>query len=259
MNYIFTILLTMLVGDVVCNKYYYKVGRKWYIDKEWLYDMYENKMMSISEISKIIGCSRKIISEKLNKYNIQKRTMSEEQLKNKSKRMNEIKIDDFLIDFINGLLLGDGSIPKVKSGNNYLEIYQRESKIEWLYYIKNIFDKYNIYSKITLAKDEENREKLYVLFTERLPLFTKLRNNWYKNKKIIPDNLNIKPITLAMWMCGDGSLIYYEKNNTYSIKLYTNGFDEIFVKKLNNLIYYMIHMDLNLMFIKKKDINMVII
>jgi hypothetical protein len=109
---------------------------------------------------------------------------------------------------ITGNLLGDGSLSKLtdKSKNSLFEIKQKADKSE---YIKIILNLYKPFSKS--YKEGISFRKGKILFWCRMrtishPVFTTLRNKWYKdNLKVIPNDIKLRWRTLAFWACDDGS------------------------------------------------------
>lgn len=62
-------------------------------------------------------------------------------------------------------------------------------------------------------------------YTKRSLDFTKFRKLWYPDgKKIIPKDLDISPLSLAIWFCNDGCLIVTKQSTC--IKIATNGFSK---------------------------------
>lgn len=138
------------------------------------------------------------------------------------------------MDFINGLLLSDGTISKTSCA---LKI--NTSSYE---FAKYIFESLpcEIWGKACILKQEridERTKKTYItyrLYTHSNEVFKDLRNVWYvDNKKVIPENLIINSKTLLSWYIGDGCVLQnHIKNRTNSIKLCTNSFKENEINKI---------------------------
>ena len=101
-----------------------------------------------------------------------------------------------------GSLLGDGTMRK--KINAYLEInhaYSQKVLVDWIFAkLKNLV--------ITPPKWREGNEgrEAYRFFTRSLPVLTPFYNKFYFNgKKIIPDNLRLNALSLAIWFMDDGS------------------------------------------------------
>lgn len=138
------------------------------------------------------------------------------------------------IDFINGLLLSDGTISKKSCA-----LKVNTSSYE---FAKFIYD--NLPSEIwcdsCILKQEriDNRTKktytTYRLYTHANEAFKDLRDLWYVNdKKVVPENLIINKKVLLNWYLGDGCLSQnHIKKITHLIKLCTNSFNETEIKKI---------------------------
>lgn len=188
---------------------------------------------SEASLGKLYGVSSTTIHRRLIQNNIQTRNAVEA---SDLRRHKSFSSDKRLDDLIEGLLLSDAWISSERGNSECrLGIEQKKSSLPWLELIKSDFDKRNIYSSI---KERPPREASvngrsfissgsFILRTGKYVNFSKLRDKWYpEGKKIIPDEIELSPMTLANWYCGDGS------NTRYSCILYTNGFSEKGVQKL---------------------------
>ena len=151
---------------------------------------------------------------------------------------------DYIEDFINGELLGDGHLNKIC--NKYGEIisvrYQHGTKYKrYLEWLSDIFDKYDIKQcgNITsyVQKSGFGKGKISNRYsTLSYKLLIDLYNKWYKSsKKIVPNDLKLNPITIRQWYIGDGSL--QRKDNTFSLKLATCAFSKNEVMSLVNKLH----------------------
>ena len=104
-----------------------------------------------------------------------------------------------------GTILGDGYLRIVpKRKNAFLEInhsVKQRAYVEW---------KYNILRSIVKSapklRNGNGHRIACRFFTRFLPEITEIHKTFYTNKKkIIPDNLIIDPIGLAVWYMDDGS------------------------------------------------------
>jgi len=104
-----------------------------------------------------------------------------------------------------GCILGDGYMRK--KSNAHLQIthsYKQKDYVDW---------KYEILKDFVLTKPKKYEGNLgrvgYRFFTRSLPEFTSFYNKFYKNKiKIIPKNLSLTPLSLAVWYMDDGCKSY---------------------------------------------------
>lgn len=101
-----------------------------------------------------------------------------------------------------GSLLGDGTMRK--KINAYLEInhaYSQKVLVDWIYSkFKNL-----VITPPKWRKGNGSREA-YRFFTRSLPILTLFYNKFYINgEKIIPNNLKLNALSLAVWFMDDGS------------------------------------------------------
>ena len=280
-------------------------------NKEWLYEYYVTKKMSLQQISEIVGCSSFNVRQYLKKYNINLRDKIEARkliqpisfkynlLNNKdwlhqkyiiekygTKKItklagaktpnsarqallrNNIDVrnvsdgltcnreeDGFILNIpvIDGSLLGDAG----------LGIYNRKSNISNPYFYKKnigrdhiqyVYDqifnkdiveiKKEIYQK---PNDKRFKKDIYTSFSirslshkELKPLYKK----WYPKsndyKKIIPEDVDISPLSLLNWFLDDGTSYQRRKNSKtkqISITLCTDCFtkdnQQMIVDKIN--------------------------
>ena len=104
-----------------------------------------------------------------------------------------------------GSLLGDGTLRKQKGKLNALfevnHSYQYKKYVDW---------KYKIFQEYVLTPPKRrkgNGKRVAYRFTSRsLPVFTEYYSWFYSDrKKVIPSNLELDPLSLAVWYMDDGS------------------------------------------------------
>ena len=153
----------------------------------------------------------------------------------------EFELNSSITQFLDGLLLGDASIPKRKDGIKPWCFSQACKYREYLEYIQKKFENAGITCSPILSrwiKDERIKNKGYLqhfLQTRRYKTFEIFRERWYpKDKKIIPKDLEITPDFLLQSYLGDGN--FYRE-----IRLCLDAFTkedilflgELITKKLN--------------------------
>jgi len=213
-----------------------RIGNRKYNNKDWLCDQYLRKKLSIYEIAKLCGVNYQIIRYWLIKYNIPLRSYSEATY---LAEMNHCKLSQEAIYFINGELLGDGSL---KSISPYSALFNYGSKyLEYIRYIKDTLKSFGIKQAGNINKHYYKNLDCYtyhynsLCYAELLPIY----KNWYPDgRKIVPKDIKLTPLTCKQWYIGDGSL-KHSKNRKPTIELSTDGFTisdvEWLVKQLKKL------------------------
>lgn len=135
------------------------------------------------------------------------------------------------ISVIIGSLLGDGYLRIVPGRRNaFLEVnhsFSQKEYVDW---------KYSILKDITVSAPKkrviDNVRIAYRFYTKQHPEITRLYKIFYKNgKKIIPNNIHLTPLSLAVWFMDDGS-----KCRTSDVYLNTQQFDPSDQRKLIDIL-----------------------
>lgn len=189
----------------------------------------------------ISGKSLNYISKK-NSYSIQriKNILLKNDIKiinvSESKRIyhqRSVNISDKLLEIIYGELLGDGHI---RPTQHQAFFQYNTSNKEYCMWLKKQFNNDGIKtSKIYKINNGVGVSgNILVSFhfkTISTIEFKDIREKWYDNIKIVPEDLNLTPTIVRHWWIGDGSLS--------SQKFATNGFlkrdVDLLVNKLNNI------------------------
>lgn len=211
-------------------------GKCRYLDKltkKYLISEYVKKKKGIVNLSEELRIDRGTIRRYLKKYEIKMRTDKEQKVINHPPKEFDFNLE--INSFIDGLLLGDASIPKRRDGIKPWALTQACKYKEYLEYIHKKFKEMGIISSPILSrwiKDERCKNKGYnqhFLQTRRYKTFESFRNRWYpKDNKVIPRDLRISPDLLLQFYLGDGN--FYRE-----IKLCTDSFnkkDNLFLKNL---------------------------
>lgn len=140
------------------------------------------------------------------------------------------ELTDVQKQILEGHLLGDGYLTLPKRGKNALFAVKRSRKDEeYLLWTAYNFPNF-ICSKGILYSEQfhkKNQKKYYFIqfASMQLPIFTEYHKKWYpKGNKIVPRDLVLTPLTIAVWFCDDGCLCRAGKNNL-SLEFSTRGFD----------------------------------
>ena len=231
------------------------------LTKDYLIEKYLVKKKGIKDISKELKIDRGTVRRYLRKYNIQRRTSKQQN--NINNPPKEFVINKAVKSFIDGLLLGDASIPRRKDGIKPRSFTQACKHKEYLDYIRNRLNNLGILSSPILSRwinDDRCKNKGYnqhFLQTRRYKTFEIFRGRWYpKGKKIIPRDILITQETLLQVYICDGN--FYRE-----IRLCLDAFDKEEIYFLKDLIEKKLEIKLRAtkinqgyeLFIKKSDTN----
>lgn len=202
------------------------------LTKSFLIENYSKNKKSIDKISKEIGIYRETVSKYLRKFEIPIRSATEQ------KRIlypsKEFELSKSCLGFLDGLLLGDGSIPRNQyNSRSYTQVCKHK---EYLDYIEKRLKNFGIVISpirgrwIKDYRCKNGGYKEYFLQTRRYGTFDILRKRWYRNgKKIIPRDIVITRDTILQFYLCDGN--YYRE-----VRLCVSGFNLNYVKFLKKLI-----------------------
>lgn len=213
------------------------------ITSEWLYNEYINKQKNITKIANESTYDRVTIRKYIKKFNIPKRTQSEENLLVLS---NHVNLSNEAKEFIYGELLGDGHLKSIKHSASFTYSSKYKKYVEWIF---NKFKNFDINFSKKIYKDKTlryiNNYKIdNVSFRANTYFYIELLNihrKWYNNKlKIVPKDLQLTSLMVRQWYIGDGNLKrkFNKKYNKYyyHISLCTNGFTKKETEFLSNLL-----------------------
>lgn len=121
-----------------------------------------------------------------------------------------------LIEIIEGSLLGDGGLNK-----SYFYEGHSEKQKEYLNWKKHLFESaFNteyFSSSIYPSGNHGFRTLAY-------PFFRQLRERWYKEKKVIPKDIKLTPLSLAIWYMDNGH--YENRGNRSRVDIACMGFND---------------------------------
>lgn len=178
--------------------------------------------------------------------------------RNNISRTPKILLTNKQIEVLNGCLLGDGHLSKIRS-NSY---FNYTSSIE--NHVKLINDEFNDYMNdikyVSYFDARTNKTyNRYVVNSILNEKFTELRNKWYPNgTKIIPKDVKLTKTVCLFWYVGDGGLCQSYKNKSTSyLKLSTQCFsiddiDNVLIPQMEKFDAYRYN---KLIFIPRKKID----
>lgn len=161
------------------------------------------------------------------------------------------KLTNEQINFLDGLMLGDASIvypSKNRSLYPRLTLRRQSLDKDYMYWQYNLFkDFYNSEPKYMEIFDKRTSKyyNAFSLLSKTGKIFKDYHNIWYPNgKKIIPQDLQLTPLSLLIWFLDDGCVVNTSKNGL-TIKFSTEGFSKEEVIMLSSIIKNFSEAELN--------------
>lgn len=169
-----------------------------------------------------------------------------------SQLKEKIILSDIQKEVLYGALLGDGSLVTHKNSKNSYFGYLSKSK-QHVEYVMGYFSVYLTSSGIYNTQYFDKRtNNLYYRSSARTysnEAFTEEKMRWYiNNKKIIPNDLILTPLTCLVWYIGDGSICH--SKNTQYIKIATQCFskedqEKVLIPQLQKFEAHLIKADIS--------------
>ena len=195
---------------------------------------YTKYNMTTQQIANKYNCNRKCIEDRLKNNNVK--------INNHQKKYTfyyNQSLSDRQKEIIKGSLIGDGAVHRATNGNKNCKFYETHSRkqyeyLNWKFLELKNFIPDNALEKISPKKhnslSNDYKYRLKTILHHELNYF---RDYFYPNNfKIIPNDIEITPLSLAVWYFDDGDI---HKNNG-RIRLHTEGFDYNSVYNLSNLL-----------------------
>lgn len=216
-----------------------------YKNREWMYYHYWVLMESTTVMAGLAGCSSGTIWYWLHKLGISIRSNGEGVFLANG---NYLDMSSRLQEFIEGELLGDGSIQM--TGQRSAQ-YQHGSKYEkYVIWLSGEFAGQGIEQSGKIYKRKTGWGVGYHYYSKSYPELVPIRQCWYPNgKKIVPQDLKPTSIMLRQWYIGDGYLEHPGGNRRSRIILATCAFDKSSIdhllKELSGLGFKVSHQPSN--------------
>ncbi len=180
-----------------------------------------NKKMSYEDIANIFDCHHNTI------YDLVK--FGGEPLGNLER---SVPISLLLVEFIEGELLGDGSV--CKNGTKNMAMYSHASKyFEYVCWLDRIFASEGLIRSGEIGEytHKENGATYYSYKSIACLELRTLYDRWYNSgSKQVPDDIQLTPTILRQWFIGDGSI---KKDGTH-VRFAVDGFSSESVETLRN-------------------------
>jgi Mor family transcriptional regulator len=157
------------------------------------------------------------------------------------------------MDIVVGSMLGDGTLSHSSKNSSFSKV-QSKSRLGYLQWMESELCPYSsavdpVYSTEKLIAKKggvivERRQvpkhlSGYNLRTHQHPNFTKLRNQWYRgNIKIIPKDLTLNPLRIAIWYFDDGCNSFDHRNATLCTQSFLYEEVEFLSEKLHEFNLY---------------------
>lgn len=199
--------------------------------EEVLRKAYLNDGLSTTEIAKrnLLGgnfSSGKIYSM-LKKFKIPLRSISESvSMSNSLLPRDKSFLDEALLEWIDGFLLGDGYIGFRKSDFMGARLVIGSTTKEWTHFAMTGLAAYRPSPPDCFGKPSKRRPNAtWSSRTLTHPDIVEQAKRWYPNgKKIVPRDVRVTPVSLLLWYLGDGSLFVNHKKNITVLRLATCSF-----------------------------------
>ena len=164
-------------------------------------DLYNNKV-SANKISAMLNLNISSVMKILRKNDVNIRTISENvnYYYNESKDRNLIFNSEELDSLLKGNLIGDGNLRMGKVSVHYCHT---DKHLEYLIWLKNKFLEGGIESSVY---SNPAKNGCYAMQTRSYNFMEKYYNMFYKEKRIVPDDIKLNPIILRQWYISDGSI-----------------------------------------------------
>jgi hypothetical protein len=131
---------------------------------------------------------------------------------------------------LTGLMLGDGCL-FVGTNTASLSVDRSAADIEYLKHNFECFEEYcksgiKVYNRTQKINGNVKQYSFAKFSTRRIEEFYDIYHKWYKNRtKIIPSDLELTPLIIAIWFCDDGNIKLRGKNkDKIYLRFCTDGF-----------------------------------
>jgi len=108
---------------------------------------------------------------------------------------------------VDGMMLGDGHVQQIRKGSTRYCVSHAEDQKEWFNLGTSAFEGFD--PAISVKPAREGHQAVLTLETKKGIQWSSMREKWYSARckiKIVPEDLQLTPATLAAWYMDDGSL-----------------------------------------------------
>jgi len=153
-------------------------------------------------------------------------------------KSNFAPLTDLQKEIITGCLLGDAQLCLgERCLHPYLKIQRKLTDRPYLEWQYNKFANISSNIKETSYFDDRTNKRYYSCYflTYAHPDLLSIYNKWYPNKKIVPSDIILTPLIVAIWFADDGYIRHFGKNEL-RLSLATDGFSHDDVLLLSKLL-----------------------
>lgn len=185
-------------------------------DENWLNEKYNNELLSLLAIGKLLGCNNNSVRQALLKFGFSIRNPSQAQLTTRSFDLN---IDKSVLD---GSIMGDASLHKWRKGYNSLPFLKKKNKnfdhLNW--FAKNFESIPNITFTEQFLKATQKTYTYYTYRSKVDPQLQEYYERWYPESnnyvKVIPNDIEVDSVFLLHWFLDDGYSHLRDRINEYA-------------------------------------------
>lgn len=170
------------------------------IDVKPLAEEYK-KGVTLDELSRRVGTTIHTLKKNFRREGIPLRSWKQAMKLKDKNRENHITLNEGQIKYIEGLLLGDGSIARNRYSASYCHGDKHQIYMIWL---RKKLRSFGI--KVSTIDKYSDKEMWSFRTAWYRNTFTKMRKVWYPDgRKHLPKKLKITPTLLKNWYIGDGT------------------------------------------------------
>lgn len=123
--------------------------------------------------------------------------------------------DEFMENF-NGFMLGDGYLSNRNKSKHSAQFIMRNKYPSYIYYVSELLANEDVDHTIKINDVKGNfpgSTYASTVYTKFYKTFTDLEERWYETRddgthfKIVPNDIQLTPISLLQWYIGDGYLV----------------------------------------------------